>query len=291
MEYLMHIGVMLSIYIILVLSTNLTVGLANMLSLCQAAFYGIGAYIGAILMQQYNFSLITIALIAMSVTGLVSLIVSFASVRLKGDYFILATLGLQMIIYTLMINWTSVTNGPYGISGIPITNLAGSYEMSNVYIWFIVTMLVSFFVALFFSSLQQSQYGRLLKAISTNELSAQALGYDTASAKVWAFFISSAFAGLAGVLYASYIRYIDPSCFTLNESIFIITALFIGGAGKKIWGPVAGAAAVIVLPEILRFIGFSNTIAANLKQIIYGLVLIIIVFTRPQGLFGDTEIK
>ena len=102
MEYLMHIGVMLSIYCILVLSTNLTVGMANLLTLCQAAFYGIGAYIGAFFLMQFHLPFTVIALVVMLATGLTSLVVSFASVKLKGDYFILATLGLQMIVLTIL---------------------------------------------------------------------------------------------------------------------------------------------------------------------------------------------
>lgn len=102
MEYVMHIGIMLCIYIILVLSTNLTVGMANLLTMCQAAFYGIGAYIGTYFLMQFNLPFVVIALLVMMATGLTSLLVSFASVKLKGDYFILATLGFQMIVYTIL---------------------------------------------------------------------------------------------------------------------------------------------------------------------------------------------
>ena len=109
---------MLNIYILLVLSTNVTI-ISNLLTLCQAAFYGIGAYIGAFVLMKMNLPFLVVALIVMLFTGLISLLVSFASIKLKGDYFILATLGFQMIVYTILYNWVAVTNGPFGISGIP----------------------------------------------------------------------------------------------------------------------------------------------------------------------------
>ena len=254
MEYLLHIGIMLCIYIILVLSTNLTVGMTNLLTLCQAAFYGIGAYIGTYFLMQFNLPFVVIALIVMLATGMTSLIISYASVKLKGDYFILGTLGFQMIVYTILYNWIDVTRGPYGIPGIPSIKLFGVWSLTGIYAYFFLAVVLAVIVSLIFSRLQQSPYGRMLKAIRTDELSAQALGRNTIQMKAWAFFISAAFAGVAGLIYASYVSYIDPTSFTLDESIFIITALFIGGIGSRVWGPIAGAAVVVFLPELLQII-------------------------------------
>jgi branched-chain amino acid transport system permease protein len=295
MEYLLHIGIMLCIYIILVLSTNLTVGMANLLTMCQAAFYGIGAYIGTYFLMQFNMPFLLIALLVMLATGLTSLLISYASVKLKGDYFILATLGFQMIVYAILYNWVSVTRGPYGISGIPSIKLFDGlvFVLSPVGIRtnFTFALALTMAVVWVFNRIQQSPYGRILKAIRTDELSSQALGRNTVRLKVWAFFISAAFAGVAGLIYASYMSYIDPTSFTLDESIFIITALFIGGIGSRVWGPVVGAAVVVILPELLRFVGLPNAVAANLRQVIYGLVLIVLMFVRPQGLLGDAKLK
>ena len=291
MEYLLHIGIMLCIYIILVLSTNLTVGMANLLTMCQAAFYGIGAYIGTYFLMQSNLPFVVIALLVMSATGVTSLLVSYASVKLKGDYFILATLGSQMIVYSILYNWISVTRGPFGIPGIPSIKLFGIWSLNGDYAYFILSLILATIVALVFSRLQHSPYGRMLKAIRTDELSAKALGRDTVRLKAWAFFISAAFAGMAGMVYASYVSYIDPTSFTLDESIFIITALFIGGIGSRVWGPILGAAVVVILPELLRFVGLPDAVAANLRQMIYGIVLIVLMFIRPQGLLGDVKLK
>jgi branched-chain amino acid transport system permease protein len=291
MEYLMHIGVMLSIYCILVLSTNLTVGMANLLTLCQAAFYGIGAYIGAFFLMQFHLPFTVIALVVMLATGLTSLVVSFASVKLKGDYFILATLGLQMIVLTILSNWTSVTRGALGIPAIPPIRLFGVWSLDSIRAYFFFTLALAALCLLFFHRLQRSPFGRMLRSIRTDEISAQALGRNTVSLKAWAFFLSAAFAGMAGLVYASYVGYLHPTGFTLNESIFILTALFIGGIGRRVWGPVAGAAVVVILPEALRYAGLPNAVAANLRLIVFGLILILLMFYRPQGLLGDSELK
>ena len=291
MEYLLHIGIMIGIYIILVLSANLTIGLANLLTMCQAAFYGIGAYIGTYFLMQFNLPFIVIALIVMAVTGLLSLVISYASVKLKGDYFVLGTLGFQMIVYTILYNWIDVTRGPYGIPGIPRIKIFGLWPVEGMTSYFIFTLVITIVAAMLFRNLQSSPYGRILKAIRSDEQSAKALGRNTTSIKTWAFFISAAFASLAGVLYASYISYIDPTSFALDESIFIITALFIGGIGSKVRGPILGAVVVVVLPELLRFIGLPDAIAANLRQIIYGLILVVLMFVRPQGLLGDAKLN
>lgn len=290
MEYILHIAVMFNIYVLLVLSANLPIGMANLLSMCQAAFYGIGAYVSVFFLMQFDLPFLLIAAVVMGAAGLFSLIVSFASVKLKGDYFILASLGFQMIVYTLLYNWTDVTRGPYGIPGIPPVKLLGVFTVSGVWGYFVLTTLVAAAVVLLFRSIKSSPYGRVLKALRCDELSVCALGRNTVLFKSWAFFLSAAFSGLAGLLYASYVSYIDPTSFTLDESIFIVTALFIGGVGN-IRGPVLGALFVVVLPEVLRFVGMPDAIAANMRQIIYGLVLVLVMYFRPQGLWGETVLK
>lgn len=290
MEYILHIGIMINIYILLVLSANLPIGMANLLTLGQAAFYGIGAYISAFFLMQFNLPFVVVALSVMLLTGLFSYLVSFASIKLKGDYFVLATLGFQMIVYTVLYNWTDVTHGPYGIPGIPSVKLLGIWSISGVWGYFFLTTVVSILVAYLFKTIKYSPYGRVLRALRNDEHSVAAMGRNPVAFKSWAFFLSAAFSGLAGLIYASYVSYIDPTSFTLDESIFIISALFIGGTGN-IRGPIFGALFVVVLPEILRFVGMPDTIAANMRQIIYGLALIIIMYFRPQGVWGETEIK
>lgn len=290
MNYLLHIIILLNIYSILILGANITVGLTGLLTLCQAAFYGIGAYLGAFLLMQSGLPFIVVALVVITLTGLSSLLISYASLKLKNDYFTLATLGFQMIVFTVLYNWTDVTNGPYGISGIPSIKLFGIWSLKKILPFAVFTTLVMLALIAFFLRLTKSPFGRLLKAIRSDETSVMALGRNTAGIKTWAFFISAAFSGLAGLIYATYVRFIDPTSFTLNESLFIICALFIGGIGNA-KGSIAGAFFVIILPELLRFIGMPDAIAAPLREIIYGITLIIIMFFRPKGIAGDEMAK
>jgi branched-chain amino acid transport system permease protein len=278
---------MLNIYILLILSANLPTGLANLLSLCQAAFYAIGAYFSAYFLLHWNLPFIVVALAVMALTGICSLVVALASTRLKGNYFILATLAFQMIVFTILYNWTNITNGPYGIAGIPSIKLFGLISVSGVFGYFLLTTIVTLMVVFLFNNIKSSPYGRVLSAIRSNELTVLSMGRNPVKFKNWAFFISAAFSGLAGLLYASYISYIDPTSFTIDESIFILTALFIGGT-SNVKGPIAGALFVVLVPEILRFVGLPNATEANLRQIIYGLTLILVMNFRPQGLLGKS---
>ena len=290
MEYVFHIIIMHNIYIMLVLSANLTIGVANLLTMCQAAFYGIGAYIGTYFLMQFNLPFVVIAALVMGFTGVFSFLISYASVRLKDDYFIIATMGFQLIAYTILYNWTDVTRGPYGIPGIPAIKLLGLYEVPGIYGYLLLSLVVMLVVVLLFRHLVNSPFGRVLNAVRADEKTAQALGRNTVKFKAWAFFLSAAFTGLAGVIYASYVSYIDPTSFTLDESIFIISALFIGGIGNT-KGPILGAAFVVLLPEVLRFVGLPDAVAANLRQIIYGLALVLVMYFRPQGIWGKMVLK
>ena len=291
MEYLFHVIYLLCIYIMLVLSANLTTGMANLLTMCQAAFYGIGAYIGTYFLFQFNISFLLIAFLVMMATGLSSLIISYASVKLKGDYFVLATMGFQLIVYTIIYNWTEVTHGTYGIAGIPGFNLAfGLVPIDGIYTNLILILLITAAIIWFLNRLKTSPYGRLLKAIRTDGTIVESFGRNTAGVKIWAFALSSAIAGLAGALYASYVGYIDPTSFPLRESIFILCALFIGGIGN-IEGPICGAAFVILLPEVLRWVGLPESMAAEIRQIIYGFALVLIMIFHPQGIKGKIVMK
>ena len=290
MNYILHILVLLNIYTILILGANITVGMSGLLTLCQAAFYGIGAYVGTFLLMQMGVPFILIALLVATITGIFSLLISYASLKLKNDYFTLASLGFQMIVFTVLYNWVEVTNGPYGISGIPAIKILGLWSIKGLIPFAIFTTLVMLVIVGLFEVLKRSPYGRLLRAIRSDEISIMALGRNSYAAKTTAFFISAGFSGIAGLMYASYVRFIDPTSFTLNESLFIICALFIGGIGNA-KGSIVGAFFVVILPEILRFIGLPDSIAANLREIIYGLSLLLVVFYRPKGLVGETIYK
>jgi len=280
---------MINIYIILSTSTNLLVGVTNLLSIGQAAFYGIGAYLAVYALMTLNLPLIPTLIFVFLFTAVSSLTIAYPSLKLKGDYFVLASLAFQIIVYTIMYNWIAVTRGPYGIPGIPAPKLFGTFAVTGIVPFLILSTILAALTVYLFRHLIHSPFGRVLKGIRDDEISVLTLGRDVTKFKVWAFVVSSAFIGIAGAIYATYVSYIDPTSFNLNEAIFILTAVLIGGSGN-VKGPVLGAVFVVVLPELLRFVGLPDSVAANLRQIIFGLILIALMFVRPWGLWGEKRI-
>ncbi len=290
MDYIIHLLILINIYIIIATSTNLLVGLGNLLSLGQAAFYGIGAYLSVLALMVFNWPLIPTILFAMLGASLISLLIAYPSLRMRDEYFILATLGFQLIVYNILYNWTSITRGPFGIPGIPSPRLWGNLIISSLWQYLIISSFFALLVIVVFYWLIYSPFGRALRGVRDDELSMKALGKNVAVIKIQTFVISSAFVAIAGFLFATYVSYIDPTSFNLDESIFILSALIVGGLGN-IRGPVVGAVFIILLPEVLRFLGLPDSLAANLRQIIYGIALIVLMRFRPQGLAGTYAVK
>lgn len=290
MNYVLHIIIMINIYIILTLGLNLLVGYSNLLSISHAAFYGIGAYLSVLALMTFKITLIPSIALAAAGTAVLAYFIGKVSIRLKGDYFVLVTLGFQMIVFAILYNWVSVTRGPYGIPGIPSPKLIGSIEIKGIGGFLALSSILVALIIILYYRIIQSPFGRILKGIRDDEIGVLSLGRDVTSFKIRAFVIGSSMAAVSGFIFASYISYIDPISFTLDESIFIVSAVLIGGAGT-IRGSIAGAIFVVVLPEALRFLGMPDAIAANMRQIIYGLLLVILMMFRPKGIWGDYEIQ
>lgn len=289
MNYLFHILIMICIYIILTLSLNLVVGYAGLLSLCHAAFYGMGAYTTALLMVKAGINFFPAVIAGIILAVIVSLIVSVPSLRLKGDYFVLAGLGFQIIIFSILYNWIGLTRGPYGIPGIPRPNIF-RFEIDSIPTFFALAMIIGLLVIFLTRILYNSPFGLVLKSIREDEMVALALGRNTTLFKTMAFTISAGIAAIAGSLYATYVTYIDPTSFTIDESIFIIAIVLVGGSGN-LRGPIIGTVFMIILPELLRFLGIPDTIAPNIRQMIYGAVLILLMRKRPQGIAGEYRME
>jgi branched-chain amino acid transport system permease protein len=268
------------IYTLLSQSLSLSAGFGGMMSLAHAGFYGIGAYTAAILSISFQLPFLIVLFIAMFICGLVALLVSTIALRTVDDYFIVCTLGIQIIIYSLMINWMSVTRGPMGLPGIPPIQLLGTEIGLGNRFGFL--MLSFFFVVLTFFILKKvtlSSFGLTLRALSEDEIFTQSLGKNVYISKVIAFTISAMIASIPGVLYAHYVSFIDPTSFTIDESIFILSIVIIGGF-RNLWSIFIAASFLVILPEALRFIGMPSSIAANMRQVIYGAVLIYVIFRR-----------
>lgn len=284
LSYLLHILVLVGIYTILAISLDLLVGQTGLLSIAHAAFYGLGAYTSALLSVHEGASFVTGLLAGMIVGVLVSFVVSLPSLRLHEDYFVIATFGFQIILFSIYNNWTGLTGGPLGISAIPEPTILG-WTIRTKVAFLVLTSILAAFAYVVVAGLARSPFGRALRAIREDEVFAQSLGKNTFLFKVAAFAVSSGLAASAGAIYAYYISYIDPSSFTIMESILVISIVIIGGAGSM-WGPLIGATVLVALPEILRFIGLPDPVAANLRQIFYGSLLVVMMMFRPRGLAG-----
>jgi branched-chain amino acid transport system permease protein len=261
-------------------------GLSNLLSLGQAAFYGIGAYITALALKTLGLPLVPSILLSVITTIFFAYIIGKITLKLKGDYFILATLGFQIIVYTTLYNWITLTKGPYGISGIPSPKFLGFMNIEGSVAYCVLSSILAGITIFVFYRLTHSSFARALRALRSDRVSMLALGKNIASLRLKSFIVSSSFTAISGFLYASYISYIDPTSFNIDESIFIISAVLIGGTGR-IRGPVAGTIFVVILPELLRFVGLPDSVAANLRMIIYGLIMIILMRYRSQGIAGS----
>lgn len=281
MEYILHILILTFLYIMLSQSLTISAGYSGLISLAHAGFYGIGAYTSAILSINYELEFLLTLPISMLLSGLIAFIVSLIALRTIDDYFIIITLGIQIIIFTTLNNWMSLTNGPIGISGIPSISI-GNIELHSKLAFLILTILLSSIVFILIKNLTKSPFGRTLIGLSEDEIFLKSLGKKVYSAKVTSFTIGALFAAVPGVLYSHYVSFIDPTSFTVDESIFIISIVIIGGM-RNLWGVAISATVLLILPEALRFVGIPSSIAANVRQIIYGFALVFMMFKYSKG--------
>lgn len=288
MDYFVHIAILIGIYSILAMSLNLVVGYTGLLSITQAAFYGIGAYATAILLTTFGMNFFLSIIIGMIITAIISFAIGYVLSKFDGDYFALGSFGFNIIVFSIFLNWQSLTRGPLGIPGITKPVLFG-FDFSDNSIYLILVVIFAGLTFLLSEFITSSSFGRVLKAIREDERAIQVFGYNTLFFKLTIFVIGAMMASVAGSLYASYITYVDPSSFNLSESIFVLAIIILGGLANN-RGAVIGAVCLVVLPELLRFVGFPSDIAAQMRQVTYGLILVLLMLYRPQGLMGEYKL-
>lgn len=287
MDYYIHLATVFAIYGILGLSLNLVVGYTGLLSVTHAAFYGIGAYTTAILLTRTEINFFLTIPVAIAIAAVVSLLIGVVLSRFTDDYYALGSLGLNVIVVAVFLNWGNLTKGALGIPGIPAPELFG-FELTGFNL-FLLALVFLGIVYLICDGIVTSSFGRVLKAIREDEGALQVFGYNALRYKLTIFVISGAMAAVAGCLLATYLTYIDPSAFSLLESVFILALIILGGL-SNLKGSLLGALLLVLLPELLRFVGFPSEIAAQMRQLIYGLMLIVLMLYRPQGLLGEYRI-
>lgn len=287
--YYVTIIIYSGINIILAVSLNLINGFTGQFSMGHVGFMAVGAYLGAVLSKlaqasypwlmessvYSQFLFLGVLIFAGIGSGIVGYIVGLPSLRLKGDYLAVVTLGLGEIIRVLLLNLDSV-GGARGYDSIPyLTNVAWVY-------------LVVLFTIFFINRLIASSHGRRLLAVREDEIAAEAVGVNSTQAKVSAFVIGAFFAGIAGALFAHQMRFISPSVFDISRSFEIIIMVVLGGMGS-ISASVFAAVFLTVIREQLRELQQFTII--DLRMVIYSLLLIILMLTRPRGIFGTKELS
>ena len=276
-EYFLNVGVLAGIYVILTMGLNITNGWTGLMSFGYAAFYGIGAYTAAILATRYGVPFWATFVLGGVMAGLVGMAIAVPTLRLKGIFLALVTIGFQEIVFLVTLNWTSLTRGPMGIPGIPPPSL-GAYGFNSNRDYFYLILALNVVMIFVVSRIMDSRLGRMFIAMREDEVAAQSVGISIYPAKVLSFVISTFMAGVAGAFFAHHARFVSADSFRLDETFIILTMLIVGGMGTVI-GPIIGAVFLVILPEAARFL-------AHYRDIVYGAILILVILFRPHGIAG-----
>ncbi len=271
-QYLLYLSSLTCIYMIVACGLNIVLGYAGQISLAQAGFLGIGAYICALLGPRLSFWA------ALPLAGLVCFAIGlglgFPSLRVKTHFLAMVTLGFTVIVYLILLNEQKWTGGPFGVFNIGRPRI-GTMSFSSPSRYHIIVALVTFLLLLLAFWALNSQWGRAFKAIRENEVRAEMLGVNLRNYKLMAFAIGSAFAGIGGALIAPLFGYIDPTMFALGFSFQSLLMVVVGGTGR-FEGPLLGAMIVALLPEVLR-------VTEKYFPILFALAAVLIMIFLPKG--------
>ena len=275
-----QVSIMISglIYVMLALGLNIIVGFAGQLVLGYAAFYGIGAYTYGLLHLYFGLGFWICLPIAGIITTICGLGLGLPVLRLRGDYLAIVTLGFGEIVRLVLLNWTSVTGGSRGVSGIPRPEFFGvemDLTQKTTYLYYLSLIAVTITIIVI-TRLKNSRVGMALQAMREDEIASEAMGINLTQVKLTAFALSSAWAGFAGVLSAATTQFINPASFTFMDSCMILAMVVLGGMGS-ILGVTIGALILILVPEYLR--AFSDY-----RMLLFGATMVVMMLFRPQGI-------
>jgi len=273
-EYSISLLVFLGINGLTTMGLSLLMGYAGQISLGHAAFYGIGAYSSGILTTKYSIHPLIAFLAGIFLSAIVAFLVGKPTLRLRGHYMAVATLGFGEILFILFNELSPLTGGPSGLSGIPALTFLGQPIEGSAYLYLVWAFVI--LVLIFSLNLINSRVGRALRAVHGSELAANAMGVDASRYKVQVFVVSAIYASMAGSLYAHFVTFISPSSFSLMFSILLLMMVVIGGT-STIWGSLLGAAVLTLLPEYLR--AFED-----FDVLVYGIILMVVLLFMPQGI-------
>jgi len=277
-NYIIDVLTLAGIYVVLALGLNIVVGMAGLLDLGYISFYAIGAYSYALLSTRLGVSFWLALPLGGSVAALFGVVLGIITLRLRGDYLAIVTLGFVQIVHLVLNNWDRVTNGPNGILNIGRPAL-GAFVFSRPIHFYYLILAIVLLTVLAVDRLNRSRIGRAWIAIREDEVAAQATGVDTTRLKILAFALGAIWAGVAGVFFAAKFAFVSPESFTFFESIIVLSMVVLGGMGS-VPGVILGALIVVILPEVLREF-------ASYRMLVFGAVLVLMMIFRPQGLIGN----
>lgn len=281
-DYYRDIMTLTGIYIVLALGLNLIVGQAGLLNLGYVAFYAIGAYTYAILSTKFGLSFWPGLVAGAATAAFFAVLLGSPTLRLRGDYFAIVTLGLGEITRIILNNWDSLTGGPNGISQVGRPVLFGHVLHTTLDFYYLI-LLIAIGTVFAMKRLMTSRIGRAWIAIREDEIAAETMGINTFRLKLLAFVLGSAWAGLTGVFFAAKMAFVSPESFTFFESVMILCMVVLGGMGS-IPGIILGALLLITLPEVFR--DFQDY-----RMLAFGVALVLMMVFRPQGLLGTEKGK
>ena len=283
--YLQNIAVLFCINAILALTLNFIMGYAGIFSLAHAIFFGVGAYATAYIAMHASDSLLLCMAASAAISAVLSMALALPALRVRGEYFVAASLGLQVIGVTIFSEWKSITGGLGGMIGIPRPKLWG-YTFNDDTAFLALALAVLGIVVGITALLVRGSFGRSLMAIRDSESAAQTYGKHVNAIKTLSVAVAAGLAGIAGSLYAFYISFINVESFMLETSILLMAMVIIGGTGT-LFGPIVGAALLMSLPAALTYLPFlPPTELGSIQQIIYGLAMVLLMMFRPGGLVG-----
>jgi branched-chain amino acid transport system permease protein len=286
LNFFLLIVIYTGIYSLMAMGQNLMTGYTGMLSLCQAGFFAIGSYATAILTTRYGWTFWATIPVSAIFAALFGVLIGLPTLRLKGDYLAIATLGFGEIVRNVLNNWDSLTGGPMGIQRIPMVTIFGfTINPYKKIAFLIMVWLFVLFFYIMFERLGRSRMGRALMAIRDDEIAAEAMGINSTKYKVWAFAIGAAAAGVAGSLQAVYSLSITPGSYTFMISVLVLCMVVLGGMGNFA-AVILGTFIIQLISYFPQLVGLSSVIPPQFKQVLFGAILVVMMIWRPQGIIG-----
>jgi branched-chain amino acid transport system permease protein len=284
MDYLYGIIIIIGIYVILSTSFNLIIGYGGLVSIAHPVFFALGAYASAVLSRDFGVPVLLAIVAGTLVAVIASVVLALPSLRVSGDYLLIASIGFQLGILEVIKN-VHFTGGPGGFTNIP-PFLIREFGRES-YVGLVLAVMAAVILLVWW--ITRSDYGRAISAMRDDELAYAAVGRDAMWMKIVIFGLGSGIAGTAGALYAHYFRFIAPEQFEILQSSAILTMVVVGGM-RTTWGPVVGALLLEALPQAISFLHLPPSVLGPIQGLLFTGLVLVFMFFRPQGLVPARDI-